>query len=403
MNAENKQGLFFNTYRRLPLEIERAEGMYLHAKDGTRYLDMFAGIGVTALGHSHPGIVRAIADQTARHLHLSNYFTQDAQVELADTLLRHSGYRNLFLTNSGTEAVEGAIKIARRHGTAAGKREIVAFSNSFHGRTYGPLSLMDRPSHREGFGPFLDGCRILPFNDHAALLEGITADVGALFLEFIQGEGGIHPAEPSFVRSVETLRSRFGFLLVADEIQSGLGRTGSLFAFEQYGIRPDVVVLAKALGGGLPLGAILGNERVREVLQPGSHGSTFGGNAAACAAGTVVLRALAEHGILENVTQMGELLKAKLGMLKEDFPHLITDIRGRGLMIGIELKSDADQVALALMNRNILVNVTAGSVLRILPPLIIRREEVDRFMEGLQAVLTELSETIPQLGEDGEW
>ncbi|MDH4071304.1 MAG: aminotransferase class III-fold pyridoxal phosphate-dependent enzyme, partial [Ignavibacteria bacterium] len=220
-----------------------------------------------------------------------------------------------------------------------------------------------------------------------------------LFLEFIQGEGGIHPADPSFVRSIETLRARFGFLLVADEIQSGLGRTGSMFAFEQYGVTPDLITVAKALGGGLPLGAILGNDRTRELLQPGSHGSTFGGNAAACAAGLVVLRALSQEGILENVAQMGELLKAKLGLLAEEFPGMIGEIRGRGLMVGVELKTDPQKVTLGLMNRHILVNVTGQSVLRILPPLIVGREHLDQFIEALKLVLIELSETVPEEGE----
>jgi predicted acetylornithine/succinylornithine family transaminase len=381
---------FFDTYRRLPLEIERGDGVYLYTKDGARYLDMFAGIAVNALGHGHPGILRAIEEQARRYLHVSNFFLADTQAELARLLLRHSGFSKVFFTNSGTEATEGAIKIARRYGSTRGKTEIIGFSNSFHGRTMGSLSLMDRRKHRDGYGPFLGNCRVITFNDVPSLRNAVSRETAAIVFELIQGESGVHPATREFLEELDSLQKAFGVLLIVDEIQTGMGRTGRLLAVEHSSLRPDVVLLAKALGGGLPLGAILGNEAVAGVFEPGSHGSTFGGNPLSCAAGIVVLKELIEGGVMENVNRMGSLLSEGLGKLHRAFPALVAEVRGSGLMLGVELHGNGQRVAEELQKRGILVNVTEGSVLRIVPPLTIGKDQVEEFLDGFEDALNNL-------------
>ena len=378
---------FFHTYKRLPLDIDRGEGAYLITKDGTRYLDLFAGIAVNALGYGHSRVLNAIHDQASKYIHLSNYFLQEPQLRLAHALLKHSGYQKVFFTNSGTEATEGAIKIARKWGASRGKNEIVAFSNGFHGRTMGALSIIDRPKYRDGYEPFLEHCRVLPFNDCEELRRALGPQTLAVVLEFIQGEGGIRSATVEFVRTIEALQQEHGFLLVADEIQSGLGRTGKLFSFQHFGAMPDIVLAAKPLGGGLPLGAILGNSVVADVLQTGTHGSTFGGNPVACAAGIVVLEELMERGVMENAEAMGDLFLAKLASLKAEHPWFIRDVRGIGLMIGIELSIESEAVAVALREKKVLVNATDKTVLRIVPPLIITSGHVEEFVQTLRQVI----------------
>jgi acetylornithine aminotransferase len=379
---------FFQTYKRLPLKVDHAEGMYIYTEDGTRYLDMFAGIAVNALGHNHSGVIGAIEEQSRKYLHLSNYFIQSPQLTLARLLLNTTGFKRIFFSNSGTEATEGAIKIARRFGSTSGKKEILGFSNGFHGRTMGALSIMDRPSYREHFGPFLTNCRVVPFNDPLALKKTVDTQTLAVVIEFIQGEGGVRPASIELVRTIEALRSEFGFLLIADEIQTGLGRTGKLFAFEHFNCRPDIVLVAKALGGGLPLGAILGNDRVAALLHTGSHGSTFGGNPVACAAGAVVLKELLDGGLLSHVESIGRFLLAALHRVQRGHRSLVTEIRGSGLMLGMELSVPAESIAAMLREKRVLVNVTDKTVLRIVPPLIIQEQHALEFITALDEVLT---------------
>jgi acetylornithine aminotransferase len=385
---DDESARFFRTYRRLPLEIERGEGMYLITKDGTRYLDMFAGIAVSALGHSHPEILAAIQEQSRRYLHLSNYFVQEPQVRLAQRLLDASGLTRIFFANSGSEATEGAVKIARKWGSARGKGTIISFTGSFHGRTYGALSLMDRPSHRNGFAPFLDGCSNIPFNDVGALEAAVTPETAAVIVECIQGEGGIRPAGQGFIAALCSLRKKFGFLIIADEVQCGLGRTGRLFAYEHYGFRPDLVLVAKPLGGGLPLSAILGGEQVEGVLEPGTHGSTFGGNALACAAGIVVVRALTEGGLPGNARTIGGILLEELASMKRRYPGLIRDVRGMGLMLGVEMNDDAGAIAEEMRRQRVLVNITNRTVLRIVPALNIEEQHIREFLRALEVVLS---------------
>jgi acetylornithine aminotransferase len=382
---------FFHTYKRLPLQIVRGEGMYLFTADGTKYLDMFAGIAVNALGHAHPRVVRAIADQASRYIHVSNYFAQEPQIRLAELLLRHSGTARVFFTNSGTEAMEGALKIARQWGSGRGRAHIAGFSNAFHGRTYGPLSVMDRPGYRDGFGPFLENCASLPFNDVDALRSGVGPRTAAVVLECIQGEGGIRPVTSAFVDALQELRTQHGFLVIADEVQTGTGRTGRFLASEHFALSPDIITLAKPIGGGLPLGAILGAPSVADVLHPGMHGTTFGGNPVACAAGIAVLEEIEERGLMQHATAMGNLLLSRLRECALAFPKLCKEVRGVGLMAGLELTGEAEPVVTAMRERGILINGTDKTVLRFVPPLIVNAEEIHRTVDTLRDVLTGIS------------
>ena len=388
--ADREAAHFFLTYKRLPLDILRGEGPWLVMRDGTRYLDMFAGLAVNALGYAHPRVTAAICEQAGKYNHLSNYFLQEPQVDLADLLLEHSGFGRVFFANSGTEAIEGALKIARRWGSMHGKREIVSFTNAFHGRTMGALSMMDRQKYREGFGPFLEGFRMCEFNNPGALASAIGPSTAAVALECIQGEGGVRPITRTFADALRALQDQFGFLLIADEVQSGVWRTGSFFAFEHFGLQPDIVLLAKPIGGGLPLGAILGNERVAGVLEPGMHGTTFGGNPVACAAGVAVIREIQEERLMENASAMGRLMAEHFARLAAAFPSLIKEVRGIGLMQAIELTRDGEPAVAAMRDRHILINCTDKTSLRFLPPLIIGEEHVRQTCEALESVFRAL-------------
>jgi acetylornithine/N-succinyldiaminopimelate aminotransferase len=377
---------FIPTYKRLPLEVERAEGMYVFTKDGRRYLDFLGGIAVNSLGHCHPAVIAAIERQLHRYAHLSNYFYQDAQIEFAEALTAASGYRRVFLTNSGTEATDGAMKLARMHGSAAGRSEIIGLSGGFHGRTYGALSIMDKPGYKDGMGPFLPGTSVITFNDVAALEAAVGDGTCAVMLEFLQGEGGIHWVSDEFVRRLFELRGEHGFLVIADEVQAGGGRTGDFFSFERYGVRPDIVTVAKGLGGGLPLGAILIPEELAGVWGPGRHGTTFGGNALACAAGATVLAEL-RNGLMERVAAMGEYAIAQLEMLRNEFPEKIGEIRGAGAMLGAEMKVSVSKVVERMLEKGVIANATSETVLRLLPPMIYEREHVDEMAAVLREVL----------------
>jgi predicted acetylornithine/succinylornithine family transaminase len=375
----------FHTYKRLPLAVTHGRGMELFTADGRAYLDMFAGVAVNALGYAHPGLLAAVADQAARYIHVSNYFAQEPQVRLAELLTRASGYERVFFANSGTETTEGALKLARRWGTARMKQEVFALSNAFHGRSYGALSLMDR--HRDGFGPFLEHCSSLPFNDPAALRRAVGPSTAAVMLEFIQGEGGIRPASPEFVGALAELRDRHGFLIIADEVQSGAGRTGRFCAFEHFGLRPDIVTMAKPIGGGLPLGAILTSKEIAGTLQPGMHGTTFGGNPVACAAGTVVLHEVLDGGLMANAEKMGRLLYEGLTGLQAEFPALVREVRGYGLMLGMDLHQDGGPIVAAMREAGVLINCTDTTVLRFVPPLIVGSDHIATTLNTLRKVL----------------
>ncbi len=402
MNVMEKESqYFFHTYKRINLEIEKGDGPYLIAKDGTRYLDMFGGIAVNALGYNHPKVNAAIIDQVNKYLHVSNTFYHDTQIELAEMLLKASGFSKIFLTNSGTEAVEGALKLARKWGSPQGKVNIFGLSDSFHGRTLGSLSITGREKYREGYEPFLPNTGLLKFNDVAELERSVNEKTLAVVVEFIQGEGGINLVSPEYVEAMKHLRERFGFLLIADEIQSGIGRTGKLFAFDHFGILPDIVVVAKAIGGGLPLGAFMGSEKLAEVFTPGVHGTTFGGNPVACAAGIATVREILHGGAMENAARMGSYLKTRLEQLQVSMPDSIADVRGIGMMVGLDLKFDGTEVIDNLLKKRILLNLTNTTVVRWLPPLNTQQRELDAAVEAVESSLPEtrnMSKTGTLLG-----
>ncbi len=384
---ENEAQLFFKTYKRLTLDVDHGDGCYLYTKDGRKYLDMFSGLAVNALGYNHPGIIAAIEKQIRKYIHLSNFFVQEPQVELAERLLRLSKFQKIFFTNSGTEAIEGTIKLVRKWGKAKNKTTIFGMSNGFSGRTMGSLSIMDKEKYREGYGPFLENCGHVEFNDADDLKKKVDNATAAVFLEFVQGEGGVVPVSAEFVAALQSLREKHGFLIVADEIQSGIFRTGTLFAFQHYKFTPDIVTIAKPIGGGLPLGAILGNEKVAEVWTHGVHGTTFGGNPVACAAGIAVIDALTTNRMAGRIGEASKYLFAQLDSLKKRFP-IIKEVRGYGFMVGVELTVESGPLVDAMLEDGVLVNSTAGTVVRILPPLIAGKEEIDIFLASFERVLT---------------
>jgi len=387
IQAEHKHLL--QTYKRLDIVPERAEGCIIYDKNGDEYIDFLGGIAVNLLGHSHPKILKALTEQAKRYMHLSNYFYQDAQIELAEKVNKLSGYSRVFFSNSGTEATEGAIKLARRWGYLNNKSEIISFTGGFHGRTYGALSLMDKPLYKDTMGPFLENIKILPFNDIASLEDNINKNISSVFIEFLQGEGGIVEAHPDFINRLFELKNKFNFLVVADEVQSGVGRTGKFNFFDYYNVKPDVVTIAKGLGGGLPLGAILTTENLADVWTKGMHGTTFGGNALSCASGCVVLEEL-ENGLLDYVITTGNYLKNSLLQLQKDFPDLILEVRGRGLMQGLLLTFEATKLVELLLSQKIITNATSRNVLRLLPPLVITKNDIDTLHQKLEYCLNKI-------------
>ncbi|NPV30160.1 MAG: acetylornithine transaminase [Firmicutes bacterium] len=390
------------TYARLPLVLVKGEGARVWDAEGKCYLDFVGGLAVNSVGHCHPQVVAAIKEQAGRLLHCSNLYWFRPTVDLARELADLSGLDRVFFCNSGAEANEAAIKLVRKFGHLQGKErpEIISFTGSFHGRTLGALAATGQEKFWEGFAPLPPGFRHLPFNDPRALQNAVNSQTVAVFVEPVQGEGGVHVASPEFMESLAEARGRRGVLLVFDEVQCGLGRTGKMFAFEHYGVRPDVLVLAKALGGGLPIGAVLAREEVAAAFRPGSHGSTFGGNPVACAAARAVLSVLREEGLVANAERVGSYFKARLEELARRF-SLIREVRGLGLMLGMELDRPGQGLVARCQERGLLVNCTAERVIRFLPPLSIGKEEVDEAVAVLEEALAEFGgEKLT--GEEGE-
>ena len=387
---ETEETLFFKTYKRLPLEVDRGEGCYLYTKDGRRYLDMFSGLAVNALGYAHPVVIRAIDEQVRKYTHLSNFFIQEPQLQLAQRLLALSGFQKIFFSNSGTEAIEGTIKLVRKWGKKKNKTIMYGMSNGFSGRTMGALSLMDKEKYRDGYEPFLPNVSSIEFNDVSDLESKVNANTAAVFLEFIQGEGGIVGVTEPFVKRLKELRDMYGFLIVADEIQSGIGRTGKLFGFQHFDIVPDIITVAKPIGGGLPLGAILGSSTVADVWSYGVHGTTFGGNPVACAAGIATIDIVMSEEFLEHIRSNAQYFRDRIKVIQAKFP-IIKTVRQYGYMIGIELDRDSAPIVEEILKKGILVNATAATVIRILPPLIAGKEEFDKLCQVLEEVLASVS------------
>ena len=370
-------------YKRVPVVLTRGGGSYVHDADGRRYLDFVSGLGVASLGHAHPGLAAALADQARTLVHTSNLYFHPLQGQVGRRLAALSGLPRAFFCNSGTEAVEGCLKFARRYWHTRGetaRTRIVALERSFHGRTLGSLSTTWEPGYRRPFEPLVPGVDFVSPTDPAALDAAVGPDTAAVILEPIQGEGGVWPLTAEFAAAVTAACGRTGALLIADEIQCGLGRTGSPFHSAALGLRPDLMALGKALGAGVPVGAILMSQAVADAISPGDHGTTYGGNLLACRAALVFLDAL-EHGGLERVGTAGARLTAGLEALAKRYP-MITDVRGAGLMRGVEMPEAAAARAIELaLAQGLLVNRTAGRVVRLLPPLNVSDAEID---EGLQ-------------------
>ena len=391
--------LLLPTYERQPILFVRGRGVYLWDSRGQRYLDFLSGIGVNALGHNHPAIQAAIQRQASRLIHVSNLFFHEYQAELARLLTEISGLDRAFFCNSGTEAWEGALKLARafaqtnnKNGSKANpKTRILAMENSFHGRTFGALATTGQPKYRAPFVPLLPGVSFVKFNDLDDLQRKFDSRVCAVCIETIQGEGGVCPVNKEFLELAARLTKRSGALLVLDEIQCGLGRTGRHFAYQHYGVTPDVVTVAKPLACGLPLGAILTTERVASCMHPGMHGTTFGGGPLACAVAIEFLRA--ERKLLKHVRALGEYFHAALDALDKKHKS-IQDVRGAGLMQAVEVDSPelAKAVARQLLQEGIIINRTHETVLRFLPPYVIQRKHVDQVVKALDAALRKNAE-----------
>jgi acetylornithine aminotransferase/acetylornithine/N-succinyldiaminopimelate aminotransferase len=393
--------LLLPTYERQPILFVRGRGVYLWDSQGKRYLDFLSGIGVNALGHSHPAVQAAIKRQAGRLIHVSNLFFHEYQAELARLLTEISGLDRAFFCNSGTEAWEGALKLARafaqmnnRNGSKA-KWRILAMENSFHGRTFGALATTGQPKYRAPFVPLMPGVSFVKFNDLDDLQRKCDSSVCAVCIETIQGEGGIRPVHAEFLELASRLTKQSGALLMLDEIQCGLGRTGRHFAYQHYGVLPDVVTVAKPLACGLPLGAILTTERVASCMHPGLHGTTFGGGPLACAVAIEFLRA--ENKLLKHVRTLGEYFHAALEALDKKHKS-IQDVRGAGLMEAVELDSPelAKAVAKQLLQEGIIINRTHETVLRFLPPYVIQKQHVDRVVRALDAALRKNAESADE-------
>lgn len=393
-----------NTYRRPPVVFVRGRGCYLYDHRGRKYLDFLGGLAVNALGYSHPRLSRVMRRESARAVHFSNLFHHLYQGPLARKLAEWSGLERVFFTNSGTEAIEGAIKLARlaahKRGTE-GKTRILALENSFHGRTFGALSITHPSKYREPFAPLVPGVEFVRFNDIADLEAKFDDSVCAIVIEPIQGEGGIFPVSTPFWTRARELASHYDAALIADEIQSGLGRTGRAFGYQRHTGLPDVVVVAKPLAGGLPLGAIMARENFAESFSPGLHGSTFGGGPLTCAVALEFLSVIEDDNLLENVRERGAQLRAELTRLAADF-DFIREVRGEGLICGIELSVEGKAYVEAALRAGLIINCTHERVLRLLPPFIVTKGQVHEFAQRFRQVLTKTKRpgsVAPELGE----
>ena len=378
-----------NTYTRLPVVLVRGEGVRVWDSDGREYLDFLSGIAVCSLGHSHPRVVEAIRRQAGILTHVSNIYHIEPQIDLARMLVERSFADKVFFCNSGAEANEAAIKLARKYGSEKGggnRHEIIAMKDSFHGRTLTTVTATGQEKFQRGFEPLPGGFRHVPFNDLAAVEEVLSDRTCAVMVEPIQGEGGINIPSTGYLKGLRKLCDEREILLIFDEVQTGMGRTGDLFAYEQSGVSPDVMTLAKALGNGFPLGAMLARDETASALGPGSHASTFGGNPLAMAAGIAVMETIFQDGILDNCRNMGAYFLERLEDMKKRHA-LIRVIRARGLMIGVELSLEGGDIVRECLKKGLLINCTCGNVLRFVPPLIVTRDDIDKAIEILDEVM----------------
>jgi predicted acetylornithine/succinylornithine family transaminase len=385
------------TYKRQPVLFVRGSGPRLYDADGREYLDLLSGIGVASLGHAHPGLAKAIAEQAATLLHTSNLYYHPLQAEAAARLSALSGLQRAFFCNSGTEAVEACLKFARRYWHTQGAKdrtEFVAMEGAFSGRTMGSLSVTHDEHYREPFAPLLSGVTFVDPNNPAAIKAAITTRTAAVIAEPIQGEGGIRPLSAAAVDAINAACAATGTLYIADEVQTGLGRTGAPFYFQTLGLKPDLMSVGKAMGGGVPIGACMCSERIAQAVSPGDHGTTYGGNLLACRAAVFFLEQLMDHGVLDHVNEIAPHFERRLRTLALKHP-VIVEVRGAGLMRGLELRVDAAPVVDSARKHGLLVNRTDERVVRMLPPLTIEVADLDRALEILDTVLAEVGSAVP--------
>lgn len=392
---EESSKYLMNTYNRYPIILRKGRGTKVYSIDGKEYLDFVGGIAVNILGHCHPRVVVAIQKQAQRLLHVSNLYHIEPQIKLARLLVENSFADKVFFCNSGAEANEGAIKLARKYAKehyGEERFEIITALNSFHGRTLATLTATGQEKFHKGFEPLVPGFKHVPFNDLEALKETISDNTCAIMLEPIQGEGGVIVPSPYYLKEIRRICDERGILLILDEVQTGMGRTGKLFAYEHFGIEPDIMTLAKGLGGGVPIGSLLAREEVAEAFVPGSHASTFGGNPLTTQAAIATIETILEDGILlEECQRLGKYFIRRLTSLKDTFSSIIVDIRGLGLMIGMQLTRDCVPIVKACMEKGVLINCTANNTLRFTPPLIVTEREIDTVTDIVEDVLARLS------------
>jgi predicted acetylornithine/succinylornithine family transaminase len=387
---EDSSRYIMNTYNRYPVVLRKGRGMKVWSSDGKEYLDFVGGVAVNILGHCHPRVVVAIQKQAQRLIHVSNYYHIEPQIRLAKLLVENSFADKVFFCNSGAEAVEAAIKLARKYAKehlSSNCFEIITAENSFHGRTLAALTATGQEKFHKGFEPLVPGFKYVPFNDIEAMNRAITENTCAILLEPIQGEGGVRLPDQDYLKEVRALCNENSLLMILDEVQTGMGRTGKLFAYEHYDITPDIMTVAKGLGNGMPIGAMLATDMVASAFQPGNHASTFGGNPIVCAAAIATIETLLEDGfILDQCNRMSKYFMEELEKLKEKFPDLIKEIRGKGLMLGMEMTTDCGTIVKACLEKGLLINYTANNVLRFIPPLIVRRRDIDRLINILDGI-----------------
>lgn len=382
---ERASQVIMPTYARFPLVFEKGRGCILTDTEGNQYLDFVAGIAVCALGHNDPGLTKTIADQAGKLMHVSNLYWTEPQITAAEILVKASYLDKVFFCNSGAEANEGALKLARLYGKAHKGEEatqIVCMDHSFHGRTYGAITATGQPKYHKGFNPLLPDIIHVPFNDYEALAAVVSEKTCAVLLEPIQGEGGIYPADEDYLKKVRALCDDNKLLLIFDEVQSGIGRTGKFFAYQHYGIIPDIVTIAKGMAGGFPMGAMIATDDAAALFTPGTHASTFGGNPLAAAAATYVLGTVADDKFLTQVADNGAYLRSLLEAAKEEYA-IIEDIRGEGLMLGIELSVPGAEIIRRCMDNGLLLIGAGEKVIRFVPPLVVSKDEIKRAVDIL--------------------
>lgn len=380
---------YLPVFARYNIVLDHGDGPYVYDTKGKKYIDFLAGIAVNVVGHNYKPLVEAVSKQAGKMIHCSNLYYTEVQVEAAEKLKKLSGMDKVFFGNSGAEANEGAIKLARKYATNIDpeKIQIISALHSFHGRTLATLTATGQDHYHHGFGPLPAGFDYVPYNDIQALEAKMSDKTCAVMLEAIQGEGGVHVPDPDYLPKVRALCDKYNAVLIFDEVQCGMGRTGTFFGCQQFGVKPDIVTLAKGLAGGVPIGSFMATDKVANAFHAGDHGSTFGGNPLACAAACVVLDALIDGNLMENAKEIGAYLQSKFEEYKAKYPNLIKEVRGRGLILGMELTRPGREIANECLDYGAIINCTAGNVLRFVPPLNITKAHVDELISVLDKVL----------------